>query len=167
MFRQRVIAQQIIDQGGHYLMVVKRNQPSLYEEIETLFASSKLPRGEDDRQTYTYAGSAHGRLEQRTLASSGMLNEYSDWPGANQVMWRTCKRRIVRRGEPSISHTYGITSLSRRQATAKDLEGLWRQHWAIENRVHFVRDETLGEDRGRAWKGHTAMARVALADTQR
>jgi len=42
------------------------------------------------------------------------------------------------------------------------LESLWRNHWTIENPLHYVRNETLGEDRGQAWKGHTAQTLAAL-----
>lgn len=162
MFTQRGIAQQIIDQGGHYLMVVKMNQPELHEHIEALFNSPPLPQGEDDRETYSYTNAGHGRLEHRTLVTSQMLNDYLDWPGVGQVMRRTCQRTVVKKARKSRNTTYGITSLRRREATARDLEGFWRMHWTIENPLHYVRDETLGEDRGQAWKGGTAQALAAL-----
>ena len=162
IFTQRAIAQQIIDQGGHYLMVVKKNQPELYEAIETLFQGPALPHGEEERQTYGYTNSGHGRIEARTLVASELLNEYLNWPGVGQVMQRTCQRTILKKGKESCNTTYGITSLRRRQATAEDLEHLWRMHWTVENPLHYVRDETLGEDRGQAWKGHTAQALAAL-----
>ena len=58
--------------------------------------------------------------------------------------------------------TYGITSLAWHQADAAQLEHLWRGHWTIENRSHYVRDETMGEDRGRAHQGHTPEALATL-----
>jgi predicted transposase YbfD/YdcC len=42
------------------------------------------------------------------------------------------------------------------------LEGLWRGHWEIENKVHYVRDETMGEDRGQMRRGNAAQALAAL-----
>jgi len=162
LFTQRAVAQQIIDRRGHYLMVVKKNQPTLYADLETFFDSAPLPPGEDDRQSDTSAGCAHGRFERRTLVSSELLNDYLDWPGVAQVMRRTCERTILSTGARSCTLTYAITSLTRAQAKAQDLEGLWRNHWTIENGLHDVRDETLGEDRGQAWKGPTAQALAAL-----
>lgn len=162
MFTQRAHAQQILAQGGHYLMVVKGNQPTLYEAIETLFKGSPFPRGEEDRQLYCYDNAGHGRIEVRSLVSSELLNDYLDWPGIGQVIQRTCQRTIVKTGKTSCHTTYGITSLRRTQATAEELEQLWRMHWTIENPLHYVRDETLGEDRGQAWKGHTPQALAAL-----
>ncbi len=159
---QKPLAQQIVDQEGHYFMVVKKNQPQLYEDIETLFGAAPFPRGEEDRQVYSYANGGHGRLEQRTLVCSELLNGYVNWPAVGQVMQRTCERTVVTKGATTAHTSYGITSLTRAQATAEDLETLWRGHWTIENRSHYVRDETLGEDRGQAWKGHTAQALAAL-----
>jgi predicted transposase YbfD/YdcC len=161
-FTQRKLARQVCDQGGHYFMVVKKNQPSLYNDLETLFKAPPFPRGEEDRQVYRYGNTGHGRIERRTLVGSELLNEYLTWPGVGQVMQRTCERAIVSKGTRSIKTTYAITSLIRAQASAEDLEKLWRLHWTIENRSHYVRDETLGEDRGQSWKGHTAQALAAL-----
>ena len=61
--------------------------------------------------------------------------------------------------------TYGITSLAWHQADAAQLEHLWRGHWTIENRSHYVRDETMGEDRGRAHQGHTPEALATLRNS--
>lgn len=161
-FTQRAIAQQVRAQGGHYLMVVKKNQPQLYEDLATLFQAPPWPRGEEDRQAYRYANSGHGRIEQRRLVCREGLNAYLTWPGVGQVLQRTCERTVGSKGTTSVQTTYAITSLTRAQASAKDLEMLWRRHWTIENRAHYVRDETLGEDRGQAWKGHSAQALAAL-----
>ena len=58
--------------------------------------------------------------------------------------------------------TCGVTSLRPEQASAAHLEALWRGHWTIENRVHYVRDVTLGEDAGQAWTGSTPRALATL-----
>lgn len=49
---------------------------------------------------------------------------------------------------------YGITSLTRAQADAGRLLALVRTHWSIEDRLHYVRDQTLGEDRCRVRTGN-------------
>jgi hypothetical protein len=56
--------------------------------------------------------------------------------------------------------TYGITNLPPRETSAALLETLWRGHWVIESRSHYVRDVTLGEDRNHM---HTGQAPEALA----
>ena len=60
------------------------------------------------------------------------------------------------KGKTSIEVVYGITSLTRLQAHAGLLLGLSRKHWGIENRLHWVRDVTLGEDACRVRKGCAA-----------
>jgi hypothetical protein len=56
----------------------------------------------------------------------------------------------------------GITSLGRNRSDAKDLLMRTRGHWGIENRLHFVKDETLGEDRCRVRKGSGAQVLAAI-----
>jgi predicted transposase YbfD/YdcC len=75
-------------------------------------------------------------------------------------MRRTCYRRNMRTGQVEVEVTYGLTSLPRRLAGPKQLERIWRAHWTIENRLHYVRDETFGEDRCQV---HTGTAPQALA----
>jgi predicted transposase YbfD/YdcC len=56
-------------------------------------------------------------------------------------------------GKTEVEVVHGITSLTREQAGAAELLGLVRGHWGIENGLHYVRDETLGEDRCRVRTG--------------
>lgn len=154
------MAQQILDQGGHYFMVVKNNQPLLREDIASLFAQEPLPG--ETRWEHTTHGKGHGRLETRRVASSELLNDYLDWPGVGQVVERTCTRVRLADGRASEETSYAITSLGHDQASVEELATLWRAHWTIENRVHYVRDETLGEDRGQIAKGNAPQALAAL-----
>lgn len=93
----------------------------------------------------------HGRIERRTLTCTAVLNAYLDWPGVGQV-FRLRRERTVG-GRTTVEVVYGITSLTRAQADAGRLLGLVRQHWGIENRLHYVRDVTLGEDACRVRSG--------------
>jgi len=162
LFTQRAVAEEIVRRGGHYLMVVKGNQATLREALQTLFAAPPWPQGEEERESFSSLSLGHGRIEQRTLVSSTLLNEYLAWPGLGQVLQRTCQRTLKKTGEQSCTVSYAITSLTRAKVTTAQLEGVWRNHWTIENPVHYVRDETLGEDRGQAAKGNTAQALAAL-----
>lgn len=65
-------------------------------------------------------------------------------------------------GKTEVEVVQGITSLGRQQADAGRLLEVVRSHWGIENRLHYVRDETLGEDRCRARKGSTPEVLAAL-----
>jgi predicted transposase YbfD/YdcC len=162
LLTQHEIAQQILDQGRDYLMVVKRNQPTLFEAIEVLFDSPPIPASADEYLRYTYANPGHGRIETRSLESSTALNDYLKWPGIAQVLRRTRRSLEVKTGEISEHVTYAITSLVRTQARPQQLEALWRAHWTIENRLHYVRDVSMGEDGSTLRTGNAPHALAAL-----
>ncbi len=153
------LAAQILAQGGHYFMVVKRNQARLYQELTWFFDSPPLPCDRPWRESVSVA-KGHGRLEQRTLTCTDDLDDYLTWPGAQQVLRRRCERTILRTGEVQCAVTYALTSLTAHDMSAAELADVWRGHWAIENRVHYVRDVTFGED---AHQMHTGGAPQALA----
>ena len=94
----------------------------------------------------------HGRLEIREIEVSSRLDGHLDWPHFKQAI--RIKRTRVIHGERSEETSYFITSLSRERANARDLLNLQRGHWGIENRLHWVRDVTMGEDKCRARSGH-------------
>jgi len=70
------------------------------------------------------------------------------------VLRRECERRILRTGQVSQAVTYALTSLPATAVSAAWLEQLWRGHGVIENKVHYVRDVTLGEDAHQMHAGH-------------
>lgn len=161
------LAQQIRAQEGHYLMIVKRNQPAIYEAIAFLFdppealAFTPQERAAYYRRAETLS-KGHGRLETRVVESSPFLNDFLDWPGLGQVMRRTCRRLHLKTGKVSQDVTYGLTSLGWDEAGPELLEQVMRGHWTIENRSHYVRDVTLGEDRCPIHVGHAPQALAAL-----
>lgn len=162
LLTQHDLATRILAQGGHYLMVVKANQPDLLAAITTLFATPPLPDATDAAATVTTTDKGHGRLEIRTLDRSAALNDYLVWPGVGQVIRRTCQRVDLKTGVIGETVTYGVTSLASTAASAAHLEALWRGHWTIENRVHYVRDVTWGEDASHVRVGHAPQALAAL-----
>jgi hypothetical protein len=97
----------------------------------------------------------HGRIEWRQLEATAALTGYLTWPGAAQVCRIERRRRI--RGEESVEVVHANTSLSPERADAARLLArlleLARAHWGIENRLHWVRDVTLGEDACRVRTG--------------
>ena len=161
---QRHLAQQILDQHGHYFMVVKENQPELYQAIALLFDQPPWSKQEQSKeyQFHPSANKGHGRREKRRLESSTALSPYLNWPGVGQVMRRQCRRMIVKTGQVSRKIRYGITSLGPQEADAEQLELLWRRHWTIENCDHYVRDVTMGEDACQVHTGHAAHALAAF-----
>jgi predicted transposase YbfD/YdcC len=163
LLTQRKLATQIRAQGGHYLMIAKSNQPDLLAAIERLFTDPPPQAVADYADTVTTLDKGHGRLELRTLDRSAALTGYLTWPGVGQVLRRTCQRVDLTTGEIGEEEvTSGVTSLPAATTTAAELEARWRGHWTIENRVHRVRDVTMGEDAGQTHKGRAPQALAAL-----
>lgn len=106
------------------------------------------------------ADKGHGRLTIRHLQASSRLAGHLDWPGLKQV----CRiERIVKaKGLETREIAYAITSLSAERATAADLLAYNRGHWGIENRLHWVRDVSFGEDACRANVQHGPQNLAAL-----
>jgi predicted transposase YbfD/YdcC len=105
-------------------------------------------------------GKGHGRSEVRRLRATGRLNGYLDWPGVQQVCVLERVRR--RRGAETRETAFAVTSLSRQRAGAAELLELWRRHWDVENRLHWVRDVTLGEDACRVRTGEAPQVLAGL-----
>lgn len=102
----------------------------------------------------------HGRREKRTLRVTPILQKYLDWPGAVQVFQVHRVRHVADKVEEET--VYGISSLPAQKANAERLLALVRGHWGIENRLHWVRDVTLGEDACRVRSGDAAQFLAGL-----
>lgn len=155
LYCQREVCIDVNARGGDYLVVVKRNQPQLYADIALLFAEP--PVGEVFATAEQHDRHAD-RDEVRRIWVSTALQGYLDWPGVQQV----CKiqRQMERRGKVATDVRYAITS--RQQISAEDLLGGVRGHWGIENRLHWVRDVTFGEDASRVRTGSAPQVMAAL-----
>ena len=100
------------------------------------------------------------RIERRTLRTTSILTKHHQWAGLKQGFELRRERTI--QGVTTVEVVYGITSLSEEEAPAARLLELVRNHWCIENRLHYVRDVTLGEDRCRVRKGAAPQVLAAL-----
>jgi predicted transposase YbfD/YdcC len=163
LLTQRQIAQQIVETGGDYVMVVKDNQPQLREDIATVFALPPIVG--ETRAVAEMVDSGHGRIEQRRLETSDVLVGYSDWPGLAQVF--QLERQVVSKktGEVREEVVMGVTSLAPERAAAAHLLALVRSHWHIENKSHWVRDVTFDEDRSQVRCGNIPQVMAALRNT--
>jgi predicted transposase YbfD/YdcC len=121
---------------GHYIAVVKRNQPLLHARVRAL-PWRQVPAGTSARER------GHGRLETRTLKSAHV--SWLDFPGARQAIKITRRRQDIATGRVSRQTVYAVTTLTSATATAQDLARLAREHWTIEAH-HHVRDVTFHED---------------------
>jgi predicted transposase YbfD/YdcC len=150
----------ILQQGGHYLLLAKANQPTLFQALQEWFAADPWP--EEQRVRLVQRAKGHGRLETRILERIVCPTRLPPlWPGVRQVLRRTCQASQLPRGEERQEEvTYALTDLPPEQADLPGLAALWRGHWTIENTVHYVRDVTWRED---ACQVSTGAAPVALA----
>jgi predicted transposase YbfD/YdcC len=162
LLTQRRLAEQIVTEGGYYLMMVKRNQRRLYEDLALFFQLPAIFADQERADRVTTISKGHGRLETRTLECSTAGADYLVWPSIGQILRRTCERVVLKTGKHSVEVSYGLTNLTPDEAGARHLEALWRGHWRIENCKHYVRDVTLGEDQGQAYRGNTPHALAAL-----
>jgi hypothetical protein len=144
-------------------MVVKANQPALHWELEQLFADPALVAATGTRARTVTKG--HGRLEVRRLWTSTALVGYSAWPGLGQALCLEREATRLNTGEVRQERAYAVTSLRPEQADAATLLRLWRGHWGIENRLHWVRDVTMGEDRSAARVGGVPQGLAATRNT--
>lgn len=129
---------------GYYLTIVKKNQPQMYEDLVDFFDDPGAERQEWRSAKSVQKG--HGRLEVRELWSSTQMNEWfeTEWAGIAQVFRL---RRHVKDGDKEREEVvYGLTNLPRKKANAARLLALQQAHWRVENRLHYRRDVTLGED---------------------
>jgi predicted transposase YbfD/YdcC len=150
IFTQRSLCEQIVESGGDYVFPVKDNHPKLRQAIADLFMPAEVSAGHSPvRLPETHAQTLNhgrGRTEYRYLTASSQLNDYLDWPHLGQVfrLQRVVQHRKT--GKLTYEVVFGITSLSAADCSPDRLLQLIRQHWHIENRLHYVRDVTFGED---------------------
>lgn len=166
MFAQKGLSELVIKKGGEYLWKVKDNQASLREEIQTVFdieqGKTALKVLANDVEVATSVDKGHGRIEERKLSVSSVLRGHRGWPGLEQVF--QVERRVyeMSSGKSYGEVHYGITSLSREQVSAGELLSLVRNHWGIENGLHYRRDRTLKEDECRLRVGKAARVMAIL-----
>ncbi len=150
---QKEIARLIIEDSGDYVLALKENQGQLYQEVKELFDDEDLVATVGDFHETVNKG--HGRLEHRRCwsmadqESLSYLNARGEWQGLQSVAKVTGERRI---GETvSKESRYYISSLP---GNAEQLLYAIREHWGIENSLHWVLDIAFREDESRVRKGH-------------
>lgn len=150
-------AEHIAAAGGHLMVSVKGNQPSLFAQIKAL-PWGQVPVG------HRRSEHRHGRRETRTVKAVTVATpDGLGFPHARQAV-RVTRTRTVK-GKTSREMAYLVMSLPAEQAQPADLATWARQEWHIENRVHYVRDVTLGEDAHQARTGNGPAVFATLRNT--
>jgi len=145
---QRKIAKTIVDYDADYILAVKENQGYLKENVESAFLNQK-PESVD---TSTEKG--HGRIETRTCEMINTLDFFDvkeQWSGLKSLARITAQREI--QDTITTQVRFYISSV---EADAKEFNSYIRQHWAVENSLHWTLDVTFREDAQRKRNGKAA-----------
>jgi predicted transposase YbfD/YdcC len=153
---QTEIAAKVRDRGGDYVLALKGNQPTLHQAvlgrfragIETGFAGLAY-------EYHTVTETGHGRTDERTcevLTGVTGLPEQERWADLKSII---CVTRISRPGRPGGVETSEVRYyIASREAGAAAFAKAIRDHWAIENTLHWTLDVTFREDTSRTRLGH-------------
>lgn len=131
-------AQYLTGRGAHYLLTVKGNQPTLHRQLRDL-PWKQIPVA--DRTQHK----GHGRVESRTVKLVELASGIA-FPHARLAIQIIRRRRPVRTRRWQSETVYAITDLTLHDIGADQLADALRGHWAIENRLHWIRDVVFAED---------------------
>jgi predicted transposase YbfD/YdcC len=158
---QRDIASRIVEKKADYVLAVKENQGNLLAEVKDSF--QMLPAD----AVIEEVDCGHGRVEQRKCSVIGnvsLVEKAAEWASLQGLVRIEAERYHKATGKTEREIRYYITSL---KPDAERLNRVIRQHWGIENKLHWVLDVGFGEDLSRKRAGHAAqnfslLNRIAL-----
>jgi predicted transposase YbfD/YdcC len=147
----RGMAKAIVDRGGDYVLAVKNNQPGLLRDAKAAIAAAERKK----TKQATTRDADHGRKEARTAIVTSVkdMAEKHNFPGLKAVARITSKR-----GSDETVQRYFLLTQCYKPA---ELLRIVREHWGIENVLHWTLDVVLDEDQARSRKDH-APANLAV-----
>lgn len=155
MGTQANIAQAIRGRKADYVLAVKDNQPRLAESMRDFFALFKgAPAHKTPHSFFETIEKNHGRIEQRrcySFAQIDCLHMPANWPDLKSFVVIESERSV--KGTTSVEQRYYLSSLP---ADAERAANAIRQHWAVENQLHWCMDVVFADDQMRARTGHAA-----------
>ena len=153
---QTAIAEQIVEQGGTYVLALKGNHPRMLADVVALFADARAAlQTEYGLSSARSVDVAHGRAEIRRAfvisdpQAIAYLNEGKRWAGLQSVAMIEAERTL--NGTTTTEQRYYLLNQVREAA---DVNAVVRGHWGIENRLHWVLDVTFHEDASRIRSGN-------------
>ena len=154
MGTQANIAQAIRERGADYVLAVKDNQPILADSVRDFFALFKAAPEKTPHTVAETVEKDHGRLETRRCYAFDQLDclhRAEQWPGLKSFAVIESER--LANGKLSTERRFYISSLP---AEAARLAYAARQHWKVENCLHWCMDVAFADDQMRARTGHAA-----------
>ena len=155
---QKTVAEMIINKGGHYILSLKKNHPKLYEAVSSHLQQNCI---NPDHRLKDYFDESHGRLVRRRYFCSDVkeIPLVHDWKGLQSVIAvETISSKNIDRNTTAEWRYY----LSSHQANHPLLSDMIKNHWSIENKLHWVLDVHLKEDDDRKAEKKSAKAFAAL-----
>jgi predicted transposase YbfD/YdcC len=161
---QTAIAEHIRAQGGDYLLALKSNHKKAYAAVKAHFHQHIEHQGawRTAENFFDAFDDSHGRTVRRrvwTITDLTALPELTKWPDLQAVIAVETIRMAHQHAPVTSDYRFYISSLAR-SATA--FVAMIRQHWDIENKLHWSLDVTFNEDRSRIRKGHAAENMAAV-----
>lgn len=156
---QKTIAAQIHDQDGDYVLALKGNHERLHDDVKT-YLNHEISQSAKGLSHQEYVHGDHGRIETRrcwATDSIDWLEDKSLWKGLRSICAIECERIVG--DKVSCERRFFISSLP---ADAAILANSVRQHWAIENNLHWVLDVVFREDDCRVRQGYAAQNMAVL-----
>lgn len=161
---QKEIADKIRAKGADYVLAVKDNHPTLHEDIQGYFDWAQ--REPEKIKTEHWTGTVekeHGRIERReitTITDVEWLRRAGEWKDLCTVIRYRCTRLV--NDEKTISERFYISSFD---TTPEQFGYLIRNHWSIENRLHWMLDVLFHEDASTVGKGNSPLNLSVLRKT--
>lgn len=145
---QQKIAEQIIQQGGDYVLGLKGNQSSTLEAAQEHFSTTS----ESMFTIFTDVDKGHGRIETRTYlsADANSIIDLKEWPGLKSVIKVISTREINEKA--TTEERFYLSSLSHK--LIKKIGQSIKSHWAVENSLHYTLDVTFSQDKSRIRTGN-------------
>ena len=150
MGTQKAIARQIVEGGAEYILSLKENQGTLYQEVSEYFEKELFPQNKGELEKagkyYKTLCQDHGRIETREY----YLESEIDWMKDAKKEWKTlgavgaCRSRVEENGNVREYTRYMI--ISDEKMSVKTFGDSQRGHWGIENQLHWCLDIAFNED---------------------
>jgi predicted transposase YbfD/YdcC len=161
---QTAIASQIRNQGGDYLLALKGNHKKAYKAVKQYFHEHIEPQGawRTPANFFDAFDDSHGRTVRRrvwAITDLPALPELAQWPALQAVLVVETIRMAHRDAPVTSDYRVYISSLVR---SATGFVRMIRQHWDIENQLHWSLDVTFNEDRCRIRKEYAPENMAAL-----